>query len=160
MSSRCRYENVSNSSRCGRKDRPVSTALLFVTAATEGLGSRSNASAMFRQRFGDSRCDTLSMPRPCSRASTDLGRAEDQVESGRQRARVSQSVCCTAPSVDRIVIDGPCLFVYTLVLSTIPRDRLCVTRFAILGFRAPQQKDLIRATDCDSTRGPSLPVCS
>jgi hypothetical protein len=40
-------------------------------------------------------------------------------------------------SGDRVVIDGPCLSACTLVLSTIPRNRICVTPRAILGFHAP-----------------------
>ena len=41
-------------------------------------------------------------------------------------------------SGERVVIDGPCLSACTLVLSTIPHNRICVTRRAILGFHAPQ----------------------
>ena len=41
-------------------------------------------------------------------------------------------------SGERIVIDGPCLSACTLVLSTIPRNRICVTRRAVLGFHAPR----------------------
>ena len=44
-------------------------------------------------------------------------------------------------SGERVVIDGPCLSACTLVLSTIPRHRVCVTRRAILGFHAPQIVD-------------------
>ena len=44
-------------------------------------------------------------------------------------------------SGERIVIDGPCLSACTLVLSTIPRSRLCVTRRAVLGFHAPRLVD-------------------
>src|SRR6516164_8057374 len=40
-------------------------------------------------------------------------------------------------SGERIVIDGPCLSACTLVLSTIPRNRICVTPRAVLGFHAP-----------------------
>ena len=40
-------------------------------------------------------------------------------------------------SGERVVIDGPCLSACTLVLSTIPRNRICVTPRAILGFHAP-----------------------
>lgn len=40
-------------------------------------------------------------------------------------------------SGQRVVIDGPCLSACTLVLSTIPRSRICVTRRAVLGFHAP-----------------------
>ena len=41
----------------------------------------------------------------------------------------------------RVIIDGPCLSACTLVLSTIPRNRICVTRRAVLGFHAPQWVD-------------------
>jgi hypothetical protein len=44
-------------------------------------------------------------------------------------------------SGDRVVIDGPCLSACTLVLSTIPRNRICVTRKAVLGFHAPRLVD-------------------
>src|SRR6476646_8629479 len=44
-------------------------------------------------------------------------------------------------SGERIVIDGPCLSACTLVLSTIPKNRICVTRKAVLGFHAPQWVD-------------------
>lgn len=44
-------------------------------------------------------------------------------------------------SGERVVIDGPCLSACTLVLSTIPRNRLCVTRRAVLGFHAPRLVD-------------------
>ena len=37
---------------------------------------------------------------------------------------------------ERIVIDGPCYSACTLILSIIPRSRICVTRRAILGFHA------------------------
>jgi hypothetical protein len=44
-------------------------------------------------------------------------------------------------SGQRVVIDGPCLSACTLVLSTIPRERICVTRRAVLGFHAPRWMD-------------------
>jgi hypothetical protein len=40
-------------------------------------------------------------------------------------------------SGERVIIDGPCLSACTLVLSTVPRSRICVTPRAILGFHAP-----------------------
>ena len=40
-------------------------------------------------------------------------------------------------SGERVIIDGPCLSACTLVLSTIPSNRICVTRRAVLGFHAP-----------------------
>jgi ATP-dependent protease ClpP protease subunit len=44
-------------------------------------------------------------------------------------------------SGQRIVIDGPCYSACTLVLSTIPTDRICVTRRAVLAFHAPRRMD-------------------
>ena len=44
-------------------------------------------------------------------------------------------------SGERVVIDGPCLSACTLVLSTIPRDRICMTRRAVLGFHAARLID-------------------
>src|SRR5262249_50296140 len=38
---------------------------------------------------------------------------------------------------DRIVIDGPCLSACTLLPGIVPRGHVCVTRRAVLGFRAP-----------------------
>ena len=51
-------------------------------------------------------------------------------------------------SGERVVIDGPCLSACTLVLSTIPRQRICVTSRAVLGFHAPY---LVDQTDGPST---------
>jgi hypothetical protein len=39
-------------------------------------------------------------------------------------------------SGERVVIDGTCLSACTLVLGIVPRDRICVTRKAMLGFHA------------------------
>jgi hypothetical protein len=44
-------------------------------------------------------------------------------------------------SGERVVIDGPCLSACTLVLSMIPRERICVTRRAVLGFHAARSMD-------------------
>ena len=44
-------------------------------------------------------------------------------------------------SGERVVIDGPCLSACTLVLSTVPNNRICVTRRAILGFHAARSLD-------------------
>jgi ATP-dependent protease ClpP protease subunit len=41
-------------------------------------------------------------------------------------------------SGERVIIDGPCLSACTLVLSTIPRNRICLTRRAVVGFHAPR----------------------
>jgi hypothetical protein len=39
-------------------------------------------------------------------------------------------------SGERVVIDGVCLSACTLVLGIVPRERICVTRRAMLGFHA------------------------
>ncbi|HWV53284.1 hypothetical protein [Pseudorhodoplanes sp.] len=39
-------------------------------------------------------------------------------------------------SGQRVVIDGPCLSACTIVLGVMPRERICVTRRAQLGFHA------------------------
>jgi hypothetical protein len=44
-------------------------------------------------------------------------------------------------SGERVVIDGPCLSACTLVLSVVPRDRICITRRAVLGFHAAWHPD-------------------
>lgn len=44
-------------------------------------------------------------------------------------------------SGERIVIDGPCFSACTLVLSTIPHNRICVTSRAVLGFHAARWAD-------------------
>ena len=44
-------------------------------------------------------------------------------------------------SGERVVIDGPCLSACTLVLSTVPNGRICVTRRAVLGFHAARSID-------------------
>src|SRR3982751_3191134 len=36
----------------------------------------------------------------------------------------------------RVVIDGPCLSACTLALAVIPRERICMTPNAVLGFHA------------------------
>jgi hypothetical protein len=41
----------------------------------------------------------------------------------------------------RVVIDGPCLSACTLLTGIIPRDRICVTSRAVLGFHAASYYD-------------------
>jgi len=42
---------------------------------------------------------------------------------------------------ERVIIDGPCFSACTLVLSTIPKNRICVTSRAVLGFHAARWVD-------------------
>lgn len=44
-------------------------------------------------------------------------------------------------SGERVVIDGTCLSACTMVLGFLPRDRVCVTSNAVLGFHAAWQPD-------------------
>ena len=54
-------------------------------------------------------------------------------------------------SGELVVIDGPCLSACTLVLGVIPRDRICVTSRARLGFhtawRADKKSRMVSADD-------------
>ena len=55
-------------------------------------------------------------------------------------------------SGERVVIDGPCLSACTLVLMTIPEERICVTRRAVLGFHAARSIDRrASGTEADGT---------
>jgi hypothetical protein len=47
-----------------------------------------------------------------------------------------QNLVALRSSGERVVIDGPCLSACTMVLGVIPRDRICVTSRAKLGFHA------------------------
>ena len=42
---------------------------------------------------------------------------------------------------ERVIIDGPCYSACTLVLSAIPKERICVTRRAVLGFHGALLED-------------------
>jgi hypothetical protein len=42
---------------------------------------------------------------------------------------------------EMVVIDGPCLSACTLILGILPRDQVCVTRRARLGFHAAWRPD-------------------
>ena len=44
-------------------------------------------------------------------------------------------------SGQRVVIAGPCFSACTLVLSTMPRSRICITPKAVLGFHSPRWID-------------------
>ena len=44
-------------------------------------------------------------------------------------------------SGEHVVIDGPCLSACTLLLGIVPRDHICVTHQAVLGFHAASYYD-------------------
>jgi hypothetical protein len=74
----------------------------------------------------------------CAAATFDHAAAEVRIEAspGGNAAAFLAFFATLRRSGERVVIDGPCLSACTLVLSTIPKSRICVTRRAILGFHA------------------------
>ncbi len=44
-------------------------------------------------------------------------------------------------SGERVVIDGPCLSACTLLLAVVPKDHICVTSRAVLGFHSASYYD-------------------
>jgi hypothetical protein len=68
-----------------------------------------------------------------SSASAQFRIAEDR---GGQIGPYLQQFAMVRDSGSRVVIDGTCLSACTLVLGTVPKDRICVTSRASLGFHA------------------------
>jgi hypothetical protein len=68
-----------------------------------------------------------------SSASAQFRIAEDR---GGQIGPYLQQFAMVRNSGERVIIDGNCLSACTLVLGTVPRDRICVTQRANLGFHA------------------------
>jgi hypothetical protein len=59
-------------------------------------------------------------------------------------------------SDQRVVIDGPCLSACTLLTGIIPRNRVCVTHRAVLGFHAASYYDDVSRTLVPTRRGSRL----
>jgi hypothetical protein len=57
-------------------------------------------------------------------------------DTGGQIGPYIENLVALRESGQRVIIDGPCLSACTMVLGVIPRDRICVTRRARLGFHA------------------------
>jgi hypothetical protein len=57
-------------------------------------------------------------------------------DTGGQIGPYLETLMAIRESGQRVIIDGPCLSACTLVLGVIPRERICVTRRARLGFHA------------------------
>jgi hypothetical protein len=80
-----------------------------------------------------------------------------KADTGGQIGPYLENLVALRGSGERVIIDGPCLSACTLVLSTIPRSRICVTPRAVLGFHAPvvvdengrkfRSRDVTRAID-------------
>ena len=59
-------------------------------------------------------------------------------------------------SGERLVIDGPCLSACTLFTALIPRNQVCVTRRAVLGFHAASYYDDARRSLVPTRAGTGL----
>jgi hypothetical protein len=57
-------------------------------------------------------------------------------DAGGQIGPYLENLVALRSSGERVVIDGPCLSACTMVLGVIPRERICVTSRARLGFHA------------------------
>ena len=55
-------------------------------------------------------------------------------DSGGQIGPYLEQLIAIRESGQQVIIDGPCLSACTLVLGVVPRERICVTRRARLGF--------------------------
>jgi hypothetical protein len=60
-------------------------------------------------------------------------------DSGGQIGPYLEKLAALRKSGERVVIDGPCLSACTMVLGVIPRERICVTPRARLGFHSAWQ---------------------
>lgn len=61
-----------------------------------------------------------------------------------------------ASSGEHVIIDGPCLSACTMVLGVIPRDHLCVTPRARLGFHTAWRPDEVTGRPIISRAGTSV----
>lgn len=59
-----------------------------------------------------------------------------KADPGGQIGPYLQNLVALRGSGERVIIDGPCLSACTMVLGVIPRERICVTARARLGFHA------------------------
>ena len=57
-------------------------------------------------------------------------------DSGGQIGPYIDNYTMVRSSGQRVIIDGPCLSACTMVLGIVPRERICVTQRAKLGFHA------------------------
>src|SRR5213076_3519286 len=64
-----------------------------------------------------------------------------RADSGGQIGPYLENLVALRGSGERVVIDGPCLSACTLLLGVIPRERICVTSRAKLGFHAAWKPD-------------------
>ena len=68
--------------------------------------------------------------------STAQGAVRIKSDPGGQIGPYLENLVALRGSGERVIIDGPCLSACTMVLGVIPRERICVTPRARLGFHA------------------------
>jgi hypothetical protein len=59
-----------------------------------------------------------------------------KADPGGQIGPYLENLALLRSSGEKVIIDGPCLSACTMVLGVIPRNRICVTQRARLGFHA------------------------
>jgi hypothetical protein len=59
-----------------------------------------------------------------------------RADMGGQIKSYLQKYAAVRDGGERLVVDGTCMSACTLALGLVPRDRICVTRKAVLGFHA------------------------
>jgi hypothetical protein len=59
-----------------------------------------------------------------------------KADTGGQIGPYLENLVALRGSGERVIIDGPCLSACTMLLGVIPRERICVTSRARLGFHA------------------------
>src|SRR5437588_2481754 len=64
-----------------------------------------------------------------------------KADPGGQIGPYLENLVALRSSGERVIIDGPCLSACTMVLGVIPRERICVTSRARLGFHAAWTPD-------------------
>jgi hypothetical protein len=64
-----------------------------------------------------------------------------KADPGGQIGPYLENLAALRSSGERVIIDGPCLSACTMVLGVIPRERICVTSRARLGFHAAWRPD-------------------
>jgi hypothetical protein len=69
-------------------------------------------------------------------ASSAHGAVRIKSDPGGQIGPYLENLVALRGSGERVIIDGPCLSACTMVLGVIPRERICVTPRARLGFHA------------------------
>ena len=62
-------------------------------------------------------------------------------DPGGEVTQYLQKFMAVRASGERVIIDGPCLSACTLLFAVVPKDKICVTNRAVLGFHAAAYYD-------------------